>query len=165
MAQPWLRKNLHFYPLLANIPRRLMPSLMAQARWTLGPLGPDPFPAPGTSQAAIQHWKQKIAQNRQECEVMGLGSAKKWDLRIWKIWKNICLWSSCEQNEQNRKFEILWDFSHGHDFGQKSDPPETWSGHPVARETAAQRQDRNQQLRTEKDHIAKHFQDLVSGSE
>eukprot|EP00435_Cladocopium_sp_Y103_P009665 s1508_g2.t1 len=44
-------------------------------------------------QAAIQHWKQKIAQNRQECE------------------------------------------------------------------------DRNQQLRTEKDHIAKHFQDLVSGSE
>ena len=25
-------------------------------------------------EAAIQHWKQKIAQNRQECEVMKLGS-------------------------------------------------------------------------------------------
>jgi len=45
----------------------------------MDPATPGTRPVPSTffhSQAAIQHWKQKIAQNRQECEVMGLGSTR-----------------------------------------------------------------------------------------
>ena len=40
--------QLHFYPFLANIPRRLMilmPSFMAQARWTPGTPGTRPVPS------------------------------------------------------------------------------------------------------------------------